>query len=111
MKLISSGDATSLGEYSGIARVVLDIAQVFEFKEGEILITKNTTPLFNSAMMKSKAMVTEIGGALSHTSIIARELGVPAIVNAKEITTLIKTGQTITVQATEKGGFIYVHED
>lgn len=111
MKLIASGDATSLGEFTGTVRIVVDVTQVFEFKEGEILVTKNTTPLFNPAMMKSKAMITEIGGMLSHTSIVARELGVPAIVNAKEITNLVKTGQTITVRATENGGSIYAHED
>ena len=111
MKIITTGDATSLGEYTGIARVINDASEVFNFQEGEILVTKNTTPVFNSAMMKSKAMVTEVGGILSHTSIVAREIGVPAIVNAKNATTLIKTGQIITVQATNKGGLILANED
>lgn len=107
VKCIVTGDATSHGECEGVARVVRDLKDVLAFKQGEILVATNTSPLFNSAMMKAAAMVVETGGALSHTSIVARELGVPAIVNAANVTALIQTGQRVRVRAWPDGGTVH----
>jgi pyruvate,water dikinase len=77
-----------------------------EFEPGEILITCFTdtawTPLFNLAT----AVVVEIGSLLSHSSIVARELGIPAVVNTKVATQVIRTGDTLVVDGNE--GKVYL---
>lgn len=103
------GVAASPGCIEGIARVILigDYAEthqeslyqrpeVLQFQEGEILVTRTTNPAWTPLFMKSKAIVVEFGGLLSHGAITARELGLPAVVAVREIHQ-IHTGDTICV--------------
>lgn len=93
-----AGVPASPGKVSGKARIVEDLVwQADEFQAGEILVTKYTdaswTPLFAIAA----GIVTDIGSMLSHSSIVAREFGIPSVVNAKNATQRINTGDLITV--------------
>ncbi|MEM3270711.1 MAG: phosphoenolpyruvate synthase, partial [Metallosphaera sp.] len=90
---------------SGKARVLLDVKDAKEFQKGEILVTKMTDPDWVPVMKAASAIVTDEGGITSHAAIVSRELGIPAIVGAKEATKVLETGQEITVDATR--GVVY----
>ncbi len=100
----------SVGERiaSGPARIIQDAAHLSEFKPGEILVADTTTPDWEPVMKTAAAVVTNRGGRTCHAAIIARELGIPAVVGAGEATTRIPDGATITVSCAEgDNGRIY----
>ncbi len=76
-------------------------ADEIDFKEGDILVTEMTDPDWEPLMKKASAIITEKGGRTCHAAIIAREIGVPAIVGAANATTLLENGQDITVSCAE----------
>ncbi|MFJ3921909.1 PEP-utilizing enzyme [Streptomyces sp. NPDC090022] len=92
-----SGSPASGGVVEGAARVVADVAEGESLRPGEILVTTVTnigwTPLFT----RISAIVTDVGANLSHASIVARELGIPAVVGCGNATTRIRTGDRIRV--------------
>lgn len=90
--------------FPGVAqgRVVvvdMDTMETVDFAEGDILVTRNTDVRYLPLMQRCGAIVTDLGGILSHAAIIARELKKPCIVGAKQATTLFKTGDRIRVDA------------
>ncbi|MGJ5672444.1 MAG: phosphoenolpyruvate synthase [Nostochopsis sp.] len=93
----------SVGEMigQGKARVILDVHRLDEFQIGEVLVTNRTDPDWEPIMKKAGAIVTNSGGRTCHAAIIAREMGIPAIVGCGNVTTVIKTGQEITVSCAE----------
>jgi pyruvate,water dikinase len=97
---ILRGIAVSPGRVTGRARVIIDPRVDATIEPGEILVAPVTdagwTPLFVAAA----AVVVDVGGTLSHGSTVAREYGLPAVVNVKHGTRMIRTGQTITVDGT-----------
>ncbi|BAI60326.1 conserved hypothetical protein [Methanocella paludicola SANAE] len=99
------GTPASAGVVEGIARIVLKPEDA-KLSPGEILVAPYTdpgwTPLFNSA----KGLVTEVGGMMTHGSVIAREYGIPAVVGAENATSLIKDGARIRVNGNE--GFVQI---
>lgn len=107
--VVVKGLPASPGSAAGKAHVILDPAQIAEFKDGEILVTTMTAPDWVPAMKKAKAIVTDAGGMTCHASIVSRELGIPCIVGTKsrsvEATTTIEDGMEITVDATN--GIVY----
>jgi pyruvate,water dikinase len=91
------GVAASPGVVEGIARVLLDVNQIGELREGEILVCPVTAPSWAPIFTKIKAAVSDIGGAMSHAAIVAREYGMPAVVGTGDATKRISTGDTIRV--------------
>ena len=92
----------------GRARVIFDIEKINQFKKGEVLVTGMTNPDWEPIMKKSSAIVTDSGGRTCHASIVARELGIPAIVGTAVGTKLIKNGQPITVDCSQgERGLVY----
>lgn len=85
----------------GKARVILDVHKIGEFKAGEVLVTNKTDPDWEPIMKKASAIVTNQGGRTCHAAIIAREMGIPAIVGCGNATGILKTGQEITVSCSE----------
>ena len=85
----------------GAARVIFDVHQIAEFQPGEVLITNRTDPDWEPIMKKAGAIVTNQGGRTCHAAIIAREMGIPAIVGCSDATTAISTGQAVTVSCAE----------
>jgi pyruvate,water dikinase len=94
------GIPVSPGRVTGLARVITDPRLDGMIEPGEILVAPVTdagwTPLFIAAA----GVVVDIGGSLSHGSTVAREYGLPAVVNVKHGTRMIRTGQTVTVDGT-----------
>ncbi|BAY46878.1 phosphoenolpyruvate synthase [Scytonema sp. HK-05] len=85
----------------GKARVILDTHHIHLFQPGEVLVTNRTDPDWEPIMKKASAIVTNSGGRTCHAAIIAREMGIPAIVGCGNATTVLKTGQEITVSCAE----------
>lgn len=85
----------------GKVRVILDIHNIDQFQPGEVLVTNRTDPDWEPIMKKAGAIVTNQGGRTCHAAIIAREMGIPAIVGCGNATTLLQTGQDITVSCAE----------
>ncbi|KJH71310.1 phosphoenolpyruvate synthase [Aliterella atlantica] len=93
----------SVGEAigQGTARIILDPHKIDQFRPKEVLITNKTDPDWEPIMKKASAIVTNSGGRTCHAAIIARELGIPAIVGSGNATNVIKTGQEITISCAE----------
>ena len=87
----------SRGTARGVARVAGSLDAAKGLRPGEILIAQTTLPTWTPLFALAAAVVTETGGPLSHSAIVAREYGIPAVVGAAGATTAIRTGQVITV--------------
>lgn len=105
MQEILKGIAASPGIVGGRVRIILDTSQMDEMRNGEILVTKITSPLFLPAMIKAQALVTDVGGATSHGAVVARELGIPAVVGTGDATDILSNGQLIAVDGSK--GVVY----
>lgn len=113
-KLLDRGIAIVQGEAigskitTGIARILQSPDEANKLQAGEIIITDTTSPDWDPILQKAAAIITNKGGRTSHASIVAREMGVPAIVGCGNATTKIKDGEMITVSCSEgKTGFVY----
>ena len=91
-----SGSAASPGVYTGRARVVIDPAGA-RLEPGEVLVAPSTDPGWTPLFMTAGGLVMEMGGMMSHGSIVAREYGIPAVVGVPGATTSIRTGDLVTV--------------
>jgi len=91
----------SPGKVTGIARVLRSLDEIGKFNPGEILVTTATSPPWTTVIHASSAVVTDVGGALSHAAVVSREYGKPAVVGTKEGTKKIKDGQEIIVDGFE----------
>jgi pyruvate,water dikinase len=101
------GIGVSPGKVTGKARVIKDPLLNAEIRPGEILVAPVTDAAWTPLFVTASATVVEVGGALSHGSIVAREFGIPCVVNATAATRIIKTGQMITVDGGQ--GRVYLH--
>ncbi len=98
---IVSGLAVGEKIATGKAHVIRDPRSMGVFQAGEILVTESTDPDWEPIMKIAGAVVTERGGRTSHAAIVARELGIPAIVGARTATTAISSGRDVTVSCAE----------
>jgi pyruvate, water dikinase len=93
---------------TGPVRLVHSIAQMDEVQAGDVLVTDMTDPNWEPVMKRASAIVTNRGGRTCHAAIIARELGIPAVVGCGDATDLLKTGTLVTVSCAEGDtGYIY----
>ncbi|MGO4892447.1 phosphoenolpyruvate synthase [Flavobacterium sp. W21_SRS_FM6] len=93
---------------AGIAKVLGSVAEMDKIQPGDVLVTDMTDPDWEPIMKKASAIVTNRGGRTCHAAIIARELGIPAVVGCGNATDLISNGDKITVSCSEGDtGFIY----
>jgi phosphoenolpyruvate synthase/pyruvate phosphate dikinase len=94
------GLPVSAGMVEGRARVILDMGAA-DLEAGDILVTAYTDPSWTPLFVVIKGLVTEVGGLMTHGSVIAREYGLPAVVGVEHATQLIKDGQRIRVNGTD----------
>lgn len=92
-----SGIAASPGKARGKVKVILDVKEINKVRNGEILITQNTTPTYLPAMKKSAAIVTDEGGITCHAAIVSRELGIPCVIATKIATEVLYDGDIVEV--------------
>jgi len=93
------GTSAYKGKAKGIAKVILVKEDINKMNEGDILVSSATNPDLIIAMKKASAFVTDVGGIMSHASIIARELKKPCVIGTKSATKIIKDGDFLEVDA------------
>jgi len=107
-EVLTTGRAVGEMVGAGQARVILDAHRIAEFQDGEVLVTNKTDPDWEPIMKKASAIITNQGGRTCHAAIIAREMGIPAIVGCGNATEVIHTGQPVTVSCAEgEAGKVY----
>jgi pyruvate,water dikinase len=92
-----TGAPASPGVVEGVARVVKTVSEIADVRDGEILVCGITSPAWAPIFTKVKAVVTDIGGVMSHAAIVCREYGLPAVVGTGHATSQIRTGQRVSV--------------
>jgi pyruvate,water dikinase len=99
-KVVLKGVGTSGGRVTASACILFGPEDFGKLKPGDVLVAVTTTPAWTPLFALASAVVTDIGGPLSHSSIVAREYGIPAVMAARSATRSIQTGQTVTVDGT-----------
>ena len=93
---------------SGPVRIVSDLSQMDQVQQGDVLVADMTDPDWEPVMKKASAIVTNRGGRTCHAAIIARELGIPAVVGCGDAMALLQDGQNVTVSCAEgETGYVY----
>jgi phosphohistidine swiveling domain-containing protein len=106
LKKVFTGYAASSGIVQGITRIIHSPEEFGKFKAGEILVAPTTDPMWSTLFPIAKAVVTEMGGVLSHASIVAREYGTPCVVNVQGIIDALEDGDLIEVDG--KSGLVRI---
>jgi pyruvate,water dikinase len=107
-EVLITGKSVGQKAAAGRARVILDSSQMHDLQDGEVLVTDITDPDWEPVMKRAAAIVTNRGGRTCHAAIVARELGIPAIVGTGEATECVSHGQEVTVSCAEGDtGFVY----
>lgn len=92
-----AGLPVSRGIYEGIVKVIESTQDFDKVQEGDIIVVYASSPAWTVPLLKAGALIAEVGGILCHTAIIAREIGVPAIVNIENVSKLLHDGDRIVV--------------
>ena len=100
-KVILKGVPASPGIARGKVKILFSPHEVNKMNNGDILVAPFTTPLYTPALMRASAIVTDFGGFLCHAAIIARELGVPAVVGTDGATKKLKDNMEVIVDGKE----------
>jgi pyruvate,water dikinase len=107
-EVLASGRAIGSKIGQGRVRVIVDVSEIARVEQGDVLVTDMTDPNWEPVMKRAAAIVTNRGGRTCHAAIIARELGVPAVVGCENATEMLKEGSEVTVSCAEGDtGYIY----
>lgn len=107
--VLTEGRAIGQKIGQGTAKIIFSIDQMHEIQSGDVLVTDMTDPDWEPIMKRAAAIVTNRGGRTCHAAIIAREMGIPAVVGCGEATSQIKQGSAVTISCAE-GDTGYVYE-
>ncbi|MCU7914871.1 MAG: phosphoenolpyruvate synthase [Candidatus Thiodiazotropha sp. (ex Gloverina cf. vestifex)] len=106
--IVAQGRAIGQRIGSGVAKIIHNASEMAKVAEGDVLITDMTDPDWEPVMKRASAIVTNRGGRTCHAAIIARELGIPAVVGCNDATETLQEGQEVTVSCAEgDDGYIY----
>jgi pyruvate,water dikinase len=107
-KVLVQGSAIGQRIGAGVVRLINDPSEMSRVRQGDVLVTDMTDPDWEPIMKRASAIVTNRGGRTCHAAIIAREMGIPAIVGCGDATELLKDGEDVTVSCAEgETGNIY----
>ena len=107
-KVVASGRSIGQRIGAGPARIIRDVKEMTRVQSGDVLVADMTDPDWEPVMKRASAIVTNRGGRTCHAAIIARELGIPAVVGCGDATETIKEGAEVTVSCAEGDtGFVY----
>jgi len=107
-KVLVEGRAVGTKIGSGKVRKIIDASRLDEFEAGDVLVAETTSPDWEPVMKIASAIVTNSGGRTCHAAIVSRELGIPAIVGAKNASEILEDGQEVTVSCADgETGFVY----
>jgi pyruvate,water dikinase len=107
-KILVKGIPASPGIAEGEVRIINSPNEIEKMVEGAIFVASETTPEFVPAMLKARAIITDLGSMLSHPAIVARELGIPAVVGTGEATKKLKDGMRVKVDGGK--GVVFLEE-
>lgn len=106
--MLAKGKSVGNKIATGRARIILEAQHIGELQAGEVLVTDITDPDWEPVMKIASAIVTNRGGRTCHAAIVARELGISAVVGTGDATRAIQSGQTVTVSCAEgENGYVY----
>jgi len=106
--VLTSGRAVGMKIGSGKIRKITDASELDQFQDGDIIVSETTSPDWEPVMKRASAIITNSGGRTCHAAIVSRELGIPAIVGAKNATEVLQNGKQVTVSCAEgETGFVY----
>ena len=106
--IVTTGRSIGQKIGSGAAKVIRNVSEMERVQPGDVLVSDMTDPDWEPVMKRASAIVTNRGGRTCHAAIIARELGIPAVVGCGDATTAIKDGSEVTVSCAEGDeGFVY----
>ena len=108
-KVLATGRSIGQRIGSGPARIIRDVSEMARVQSGDVLVAEMTDPDWEPVMKRASAIVTNRGGRTCHAAIIARELGIPAVVGCTDATQRVREGQEVTVSCAE-GDTGYVYE-
>ncbi len=100
-KVLATGRSVGAAIGQGQAQVIRNVSQINQFNPGDVLITNRTDPDWEPIMKQASAIVTNQGGRTCHAAIIAREMGIPAIVGCGDATGTIQMGEAVTICCSE----------
>ena len=100
-QVLATGRAIGSKIGAGRVRVIMDVSEIGRVQEGDVLVTDMTDPNWEPVMKRASAIVTNRGGRTCHAAIIARELGVPAVVGCEDATDRLAEGSEVTVSCAE----------
>lgn len=103
---VLTGIPASPGLGSGVVKILKSPKEIEKVKTGDVLVAPMTSPDYVPAMKKASAIITDEGGMTSHAAIVSREMGTPAVVGAKNATTMLKEGEVVSVNG--KTGQIFM---
>jgi pyruvate,water dikinase len=106
-KVLLKGMAVGTRIGQGPANVLRSAKQIGHFRKGEVLVTDMTDPDWEPIMKIASAIVTNKGGRTSHAAIVSRELGVPCVIGTHDATSVIRSGQPVTVDCSTGDGRVY----
>jgi phosphohistidine swiveling domain-containing protein len=96
---VISGSPVSPGVAEGVVRIIFD-PRGAQLAPGEILVCPGTDPAWTPLFMAAAGLITEVGGMMTHGSVVAREYGIPAVVGVHQATSRLKDGQRIRIDGT-----------
>lgn len=102
---LARGVAASPGEAEGKVVVVQSVLELSKVQEGDILVVRESNPAWTVAMMNATGLISQFGGIICHAAIIAREMGIPCIVDVENATDLFRDGMQIKIDGTK--GIVY----
>ena len=106
--VLAQGKSVGRRIAAGCTRVILDATHMHDLEQGEVLVTDITDPDWEPVMKRAAAIVTNRGGRTCHAAIIARELGIPAIVGCGDATAVLDDGRDVTISCAEGDlGYVY----
>jgi pyruvate, water dikinase len=107
-EILATGQSVGERIGAGKVRVIEDVHNIVQFRDGEVLVTDMTDPDWEPIMKVASAIVTNRGGRTCHAAIISRELGIPCIVGTETASRKLHTGQDVTVDASQgERGYVY----
>lgn len=99
-KIILEGTPASPGTATGRVKVVTTFTENIKFNDGDILVTRETNPQYTTLILKAAAIITDVGGPLSHAAIVSREMGIPCVTSTEKATQVLKDDMEVIVNGT-----------
>jgi len=103
------GTPASGGKAEGVIKVLTTTDDFKKVDKGDIIVVYSSSPAWTVPLLKAKALISEVGGILCHTAIVAREIGVPSVVGVENVTKILKDGDIVKIDG--ELGEIYVSKN